>query len=156
MIYKTTLVKDDVTYTLIFDDEHLLALDNITDRVHEKYPNAIEDNEKGTLYTTQVLEYLDGKRKIFNLPINPQGTDFQMSVWRALLTIPFGTTVSYSYVAELVGDVKKVRAVANAIGKNPIMIVVPCHRVIGKDGKMHGFGGGIPLKRYLLNLENAL
>lgn len=156
MIYKTTLTKDEVTYTLIFDDESLLALDNITDRVLRKYPNASENNEKGILYTSQVLEYLEGERKIFNLPINPIGTDFQMSVWKALLTIPFGTTVSYSDVAELIGDVKKVRAVANAIGKNPIMIVVPCHRVIGKDGKMHGFGGGIPLKRYLLNLENAL
>lgn len=156
MIYKTTLTKDAVTYTLVFDDKNLLALDNISERVLEKYPNAIENNEKGILYTAQLLEYLEGKRKVFNLPINPHGTDFQMSVWKALLTIPFGTTVSYTYVAELLGDVKKVRAVANAIGKNPIMIVVPCHRVIGKDGKMHGFGGGILLKRYLLNLENAL
>ncbi len=156
MIYKTTLTNNSVNYTLVFDDDSLLAVDNITDRVLEKFPTAIENSDKGSIYTIQLLEYFDGKRRAFDFPIKPHGTDFQMSVWKALLTIPFGTTVSYTHVAELIGDAKKVRAVANAIGKNPIMIVVPCHRVIGKDGKLHGFGGGIPLKRYLLNLENAI
>ncbi len=150
-----------MTYSMLLEEKLNLLnealLETDVDRGNvENCIGAIENNEKGILYTTQLFEYLEGKREIFDLPINPRGTDFQMSVWNALLTIPFGTTVSYTYVAELIGDVKKVRAVANAIGKNPIMIVVPCHRVIGKDGKMHGFGGGIPLKRYLLNLENAL
>jgi methylated-DNA-[protein]-cysteine S-methyltransferase len=101
----------------------------------------------------QLAEYFNGKRKSFNLPLALQGTDFQISVWEALQTIPAGETRSYKDVAALIGNPKAVRAVGMANNRNPIVIIVPCHRVIGHDGSLTGYGGGLPAKQYLLNLE---
>lgn len=101
----------------------------------------------------QLREYLDGKRKEFDLPLNPQGTEFMMEDWKALQTIPYGQTCSYKDIAEKIGRPKAFRAVGLANNRNPISIVIPCHRVIGADGKMVGYGGGVHIKEYLLDLE---
>ena len=101
----------------------------------------------------QLEEYFQGKRKIFELPLRYGGTEFQRQVWEALLTIPYGETVSYQEIARRVGRERAVRAVGTTIGRNPLGIVIPCHRVIGKDGGLHGFGGGLENKKMLLELE---
>lgn len=102
----------------------------------------------------QLQEYFDGKRTSFNFPINPKGTDFQQKVWKALLEIPYGKTTSYMDLSKKLGDVKAIRAVASANGKNPLWIVVPCHRVIGSDGSLTGYAGGLWRKKWLLEHEN--
>jgi len=101
----------------------------------------------------QIKEYLAGKRKEFELPIKLFGTDFQRSVWKALLTIPYGETRSYGEIAEQIGNGKACRAVGMANHWNPIAIIVPCHRVIGANGSLTGFSAGLALKRQLLDLE---
>ena len=101
----------------------------------------------------QLHEYFCGKRQVFNLPLAAQGTAFQQQVWRALQNIPFGQLCSYSDIAERIGKPRAVRAVGAANGKNPIPIVVPCHRVIGSDGKLTGYAGGLKAKQKLLELE---
>ncbi len=104
----------------------------------------------------QLQEYFEGKRTMFNFPINPKGTDFQQKVWKALLEIPYGKTTSYLELSKKLGDVKAIRAVASANGKNPLWIVVPCHRVIGSDGSLTGYAGGLWRKKWLLEHENPL
>lgn len=106
------------------------------------------------LALTQLNEYFSGKRTQFNLPIAAKGTAFQMQVWQALTTIPYGETWSYQELANAIGNPKAVRAVGLANGKNPVSIVVPCHRVIGKNGKLTGYAGGIERKRWLLEKES--
>ena len=103
----------------------------------------------------QLREYFTGRRTAFDLPLDPAGTAFQRQVWFALADIPYGQTVSYGQVAEAVGHPTGFRAVGAANGRNPIAIVLPCHRVIGADGSLTGYGGGLPLKRALLALERA-
>ena len=106
--------------------------------------------------TKQLTEYFAGERTHFNLPLNPGGTTFQQSVWSALADIPYGEVRSYKDIAEAIGKPKAVRAVGAANGRNPLPIVVPCHRVIGSDGSLTGFAGGLPTKTRLLTLEGAL
>jgi len=101
----------------------------------------------------QLSEYFAGKRRDFSLPLAPRGTDFQTSVWNALLTIPYGQTRSYQTIAALTGHPKASRAVGLANNRNPIAIIIPCHRVIGKNGSLTGYGGGLPAKQFLLDLE---
>lgn len=101
----------------------------------------------------QLTEYFAGKRQQFNLPLDFAGTEFQHKVWQALLSIPFGETRSYRDIAEQIGNVKAVRAVGAANGKNPISIIAPCHRVVGTNGKLVGFAGGLDNKDILLRLE---
>jgi methylated-DNA-[protein]-cysteine S-methyltransferase len=101
----------------------------------------------------QLTSYFDGDRKSFDLNLNPGGTEFQLEVLEELQKIPYGTTVSYGDIAERIGRPKAVRAVGAANGRNPIPIIIPCHRVIGSSGDMTGFGGGIPTKKALLRLE---
>jgi len=103
----------------------------------------------------QIEEYLTGKRKLFSLPLALHGTEFQTDVWQALQDIPYGSTRSYKEIAAVIGRPKAVRAVGMANNRNPIVIIVPCHRVIGRDGSLTGFGGGLPLKRRLLELERS-
>jgi methylated-DNA-[protein]-cysteine S-methyltransferase len=103
----------------------------------------------------QLAEYFAGARTRFDLPIAPAGTSFQNSVWRALGTIPCGTTSTYGALAESLGAPRSVRAAAAAVGRNPISIIVPCHRVIGRDGSLTGYAGGLDRKRALLALEAA-
>jgi methylated-DNA-[protein]-cysteine S-methyltransferase len=104
----------------------------------------------------QLEDYFQGTRREFEVPLDPRGTEFQLRVWRQLLTIPYGTTHSYSQVAIAIGAPSAVRAVGAANGANPIPIIVPCHRVIGSNGKLTGYGGGLPLKRRLLELEGCI
>jgi len=103
----------------------------------------------------QLLAYFAGERKTFDLPLAPQGTPFQLKVWNTLARIPFGETWSYRDVATCIDAPKAVRAVGAANGRNPLPIVLPCHRVIGANGSLTGFGGGLPLKQFLLELEGA-
>ena len=102
----------------------------------------------------QLNQYFSGERKEFDLKLNLQGTDFQKKVWKELALIPFGTTTSYSELSKKLGDEKAIRAVAAANGKNPAWIVIPCHRVIGKDGSLTGYAGGLHRKKWLLEHEN--
>ncbi len=103
----------------------------------------------------QLEEYLDGKLKSFNLPLAPEGTDFQQTVWAALREIPYGETRSYKEVAETIGRPKASRAVGTANNKNPILIITPCHRVIGADGKLVGYAAGLGVKEKLLEMEKT-
>ena len=117
-----------------------------------------ERNDRRTIIEEtgrQLRDYFAGTRRQFDLPLDPQGTAFQMRVWQHLVTIPFGVTRSYRQVAEAIGSPAAVRAVGAANGANPIPIVVPCHRVIGANGKLTGYGGGLPLKQRLLELEGC-
>ena len=105
---------------------------------------------------TQLAEYFAGQRREFELSLDPQGTEFQRRVWTELQRIPYGTTISYGELARRLGDPKAVRAVGRANGLNPIWIVIPCHRVVGADGSLTGYGAGIEVKRRLLELEGAI
>jgi methylated-DNA-[protein]-cysteine S-methyltransferase len=103
--------------------------------------------------TVQLREWFAGRRTTFDLPLAPAGTPFQLAVWSRLVTIPFGETRSYADIARAIGRPTAVRAVGAANGRNPLPIVVPCHRVIGRNGSLTGFAGGLDTKRYLLDLE---
>ena len=105
---------------------------------------------------TQLQEYFIGKRTEFTFKLNPKGTEFQKKVWQELLQIPYGKTCSYLELSKKLGDVKAIRAVASANGKNPLWIVVPCHRVIGTDGSLTGYAGGLWRKKWLLEHENPI
>lgn len=112
-----------------------------------------EDKEKLQLYVDELIDYLEGKRLNFSGPFDYQGTAFQLSVWRALCEIPYGQTKSYSDIANRINKPSAVRAVGGAIGANPVLIMVPCHRVIGKNGTLTGYRGGLQMKTQLLDLE---
>lgn len=131
-------------------------MDEVFDWFAKNRPKAwlIEDQEKIWVYTEQITEYLKGERKEFDLPLDLNGTAFQESVWAELQNIPFGEKRTYTEIAEKIGKPKSVRAVGSAIGANPVMIVVPCHRVIAKSGKHAGYRGGISMKERLLDLES--
>jgi len=103
----------------------------------------------------QLEEYFAGRRRLFDLPLAPDGTAFQQRVWRALLDIPYGETISYGELAARIGQRSASRAVGLANGSNPLPIVIPCHRVIGANGKLTGYGGGLPVKQQLLALERG-
>ncbi|MDN7243144.1 methylated-DNA--[protein]-cysteine S-methyltransferase [Planococcus sp. N028] len=121
----------------------------------KRYPNAIlvESAEALAPYIQELLDYFNGINPTFSLPIDVKGTPFQEEIWQALQTIPYGKTVSYSEIAVLINRPSAVRAVGSAIGANPLLILVPCHRVIGKNGAISGYRGGMELKRFLLDLE---
>lgn len=104
----------------------------------------------------QLNEYFEGKRNDFSFKMSPKGTEFQQKVWSALLEIPYGKTRTYLEQSKILGDVKAIRAVASANGKNPLWIVVPCHRVIGSDGSLTGYAGGLWRKKWLLEHENPV
>ena len=104
----------------------------------------------------QLREYFDGKRRDFEIPLDVEGTEFQTKVWAALRKIPFGRTASYADIARKIGKPKAMRAVGMANGRNPVSIVVPCHRVIGADGSLTGYGGGLDRKKILLDLESRV
>lgn len=117
---------------------------------------AIYDENAAPNAVQQLEEYFADDRKDFDLPLAPQGTEFQRSVWNELLNIPFGETRSYLQVAVAIGKPSATRAVGAANGQNPIPVIIPCHRVIGSDGSLTGYGGGLPIKRKLLELEGLL
>ena len=121
---------------------------NSKETITDNIPEVLED----TVY--QLREYFKEERKEFQLKLNPEGTDFQKRVWKALEEIPYGKTVSYSQLSKTLGDPKAIRAVAAANGKNPLWIVIPCHRVLGSDGSLTGYAGGLARKKWLLALES--
>lgn len=104
---------------------------------------------------SQLDSYFAGTLEQFNLPLAPQGTDFQQSVWTQLMMIPYGATTTYGAIAHQLNNPKAMRAVGSANGRNPIPVIIPCHRVIGSNGSLTGFGGGLPTKSFLLDLENS-
>ncbi|MFC3813831.1 methylated-DNA--[protein]-cysteine S-methyltransferase [Lysobacter sp. GCM10012299] len=114
------------------------------------------DNALLRMARRQLEEYFAGERRQFELPLAPQGTAFQCEVWHTLAAIPYGETISYAQLAQQVGKPSAVRAVGAANGRNPLPLVLPCHRVIGSDGSLTGFGGGLPTKQFLLQMEGAL
>lgn len=131
--------------------------DEVKDWFDVKRPEStlVEDWDKVAAYAKELVEYFNGERQSFDLPVDFMGTNFQESVWTELQNIPFGEKRTYTDIAENIGRPSSVRAVGAAIGANPVMIVVPCHRVVGKNGKMTGFRGGIPMKESLLGLESS-
>jgi methylated-DNA-[protein]-cysteine S-methyltransferase len=116
--------------------------------------DGVRDDDAIADVAAQLHEYFRGQRRAFDLPLAPRGTEFQQDVWRALQRIPYGETRSYSDVAREIGRPAAIRAVGAANGANPIPIVIPCHRVVGSNGSLTGFGGGIETKRWLLALES--
>lgn len=131
--------KKGITHISILDDQELTS---------DEVPFTLRD------CVLQLQEYFAGERKEFDLKLNPQGTEFQQKVWKTLQEIPYGKTISYMELSLKVGDIKAIRAVAAANGKNPLWIVVPCHRVIGSDGSLTGYAGGLWRKKCLLDHEN--
>ncbi len=142
-IGKIGIAEDDSFITNVFFENG-----NLNDFIINETP-LIKEAHK------QIEEYLKGERKSFDLPIFPSGTEFQQRVWNALKNIPYGKTVSYKDIAIEIGNEKACRAVGMANNRNPISIIIPCHRVIGKNGKLVGYGGGLHVKEYLLKLENG-
>ena len=125
-----------------------VSIVNTEKKVSTVIPEVLED------CVLQLNEYFKGDRKQFSLKLNAKGTAFQERVWNELLTIPYGKTSSYLELSKQLGDVKAIRAVANANGKNPLWIIVPCHRVIGSDGSLTGYAGGLHRKKWLLEHES--
>ena len=123
---------------------------------HAKQSELIENDERLAPYIAQLQLYWKGEIRQFSLPFDMRGTDFQRRVWNELQRIPYGDTVTYQHIANQLGKPTAARAVGTAIGKNPILIVIPCHRVIGSNGQLTGFRGGLQMKQELLELERFL
>ncbi len=132
----------------------------VEDRIRQVLNAKLVEQDDEILRETrrQFNEYLEGQREEFDIPMLMVGTNFQKDVWNAVMKVPYGATSTYSQIARDIGKERAVRAVGNAIGANPIVIIVPCHRIIGRGGELVGYGGGLSLKRRLLTLEhrNAL
>lgn len=143
---------------LAADDEGLRLIEFQSPRHPMPRGSDWREGEHDTLTKAraQLVEYFDGRRRDFDLPLSPRGTAFQRAVWDALKAIPYGETRSYGQQAAQIGQPQSVRAVGAANGRNPLPIVIPCHRVIGANGDLTGFGGGLPVKQFLLRLEGAL
>ena len=140
---------------LLSTGSHLAAIEfanQFTDSTHD----SCTTDEVLERSARQLQEYFAGQRKTFDLPLAPDGTDFQRTVWKALSAIPWGAVCSYADIARAIDKPKAVRAVGAANGRNPLPIVVPCHRVIGSNGSLTGFAGGLEMKRQLLELEGSL
>ena len=149
---ETVYINSPLGITKIIGDENGIAVISVSDvgtnEVSAEVPKVLKEA------VSQLDEYFEGKRTDFDLKLNPKGTDFQQKVWKALLEIPYGKTVSYMDQTKKLGDIKAIRAVASANGKNPVWIVVPCHRVIGTNGSLTGYAGEIWRKKWLLEHEN--
>jgi len=148
---ETAFIHTPLGITKIEGDEYGLAsITVLNDEITAStvIPELIED----AVY--QLQEYFEGHRDTFSLILNPIGTEFQKRVWAALQEIPYGRTISYMDLSKTLGDAKAIRAVAAANGKNPLWIVIPCHRVIGSDGSLTGYAGGLHRKKWLLNHES--
>ncbi len=151
--FKTGLIG---TLTLIGDETGLRHI--LFEKEKNQVTIGVDWQKKPDFFTsvkTQLQAYFKGALKNFNVPLAPVGTPFQLKVWQALRNIPYGELVSYKTIAEAVGNPKAVRAVGGANGQNPLPIIVPCHRVIGSDGSLTGFGGGLQTKQRLINLERS-
>ena len=134
---------------LLFDQQVGEDLESAGDEVEA------DDHPVLAAATAQLAEYFAGRRQEFDIPLDLTGTEFQRAAWSALANVPFGETRSYRQQAEAIGRPKAVRAIGAANGRNPVPIVLPCHRIVGSDGSLTGYGGGLPIKEYLLNHEQA-
>lgn len=148
---ESCIIKSPLGFIKIVGDED--GVSNITildseEKTTDIIPVELED------CVIQINEYFEGSRTQFDLKLNPEGTDFQKKVWKALEGIPYGKTMSYLELSKQLEAVKAIRAVANANGKNPLWIVIPCHRVIGSNGSLTGYAGGLHRKKWLLDFEN--
>lgn len=147
---ETAYIKTPLGIAQILGDEKGISAISVSDEgiVSSTIPMVLQEA------VSQLNEYFEGKRTLFTFKLNPSGTEFQQKVWKGLLEIPFGKTMSYLELSKKLGDVKAIRAVASANGKNPLWVVVPCHRVIGTDGSLTGYAGGLWRKKWLLEHEN--
>ena len=150
---KTVFINTPLGFTEIQGDENGISKIHVMNEdveISTKIPKELKEA------VLQLQDYFDGKRTTFTFPLNPSGTDFQKKVWDELLHIPFGKTCSYLELSKKLGDAKAIRAVASANGKNPLWIVIPCHRVIGTNGSLTGYAGGLWRKKWLLEHENPI
>jgi methylated-DNA-[protein]-cysteine S-methyltransferase len=149
-IMETVYIKTPLGIATIIGDENGISVISVSDEgaISVEIPTVLQEA------VSQLNDYFDGKRTDFEFKLNPKGTEFQQKVWKALLEIPYGKTRTYLQQSKIIGDVKAIRAVASANGKNPLWIVVPCHRVIGTDGSLTGYAGGLWRKKWLLEHEN--
>jgi methylated-DNA-[protein]-cysteine S-methyltransferase len=148
---ESCIIKSPLGFTKIMGDEDGIAsisILNSEEKITDIIPIELED------CVFQLNEYFEGTRKQFRLKLNPEGTEFQKKVWKLLEEIPYSKTISYLELSKQLGDIKAIRAVASANGKNPLWIVVPCHRVIGSDGSLTGYAGGLHRKQWLLEHES--
>lgn len=148
---ETAIIKTPIGFAIIKGDENGLVSISVSDEnfeVTSEIPESLEDA------VLQLKAYFLNSHTDFNLKLNPLGTTFQKQVWKALQEVPFGETTSYLQLSRKLGDEKAIRAVAAANGKNPLWIVIPCHRVIGSDGSLTGYAGGLWRKKWLLEHEN--
>ena len=149
---ETAYIKTPLGITKILGDENGISVISVSNEgeISDTIPVVLQEA------VWQLNDYFEGKRIDFTFKLNPSGTDFQQKVWQGLLEIPFGKTISYLELSKQLGDVKAIRAVASANGKNPLWIVVPCHRVVGTDGSLTGYAGGLWRKKWLLDYENPV
>jgi methylated-DNA-[protein]-cysteine S-methyltransferase len=149
-IMGTVCIKTPLGIATITGDESGVSAISVSDEgtISKEIPTVLQES------VSQLNDYFEGKRSDFDFKLNPKGTEFQQKVWNSLLEIPYGKTRSYMEQSKILGDVKAIRAVASANGKNPLWIVVPCHRVIGTDGSLTGYAGGLWRKKWLLEHEN--
>jgi methylated-DNA-[protein]-cysteine S-methyltransferase len=147
---ETAHIKTPLGIAKIMGDQNGISVISILDdeKISATIPVVLQEA------VLQLNDYFEGKRTDFTFKLNPSGTEFQQKVWKGLLEIPLGKTMSYLELSKKLGDVKAIRAVASANGKNPLWIVVPCHRVIGTDGSLTGYAGGLWRKKWLLEHEN--
>jgi methylated-DNA-[protein]-cysteine S-methyltransferase len=147
---QTVYIESPLGITTIIGDEAGVSVISVTNEgeVSTEIPAILQEA------VLQLNDYFEGKRTDFTFKLNPKGTEFQQKVWKSLLDIPYGKTISYMDQTKKLGDIKAIRAVASANGKNPLWIVVPCHRVIGTNGSLTGYAGGIWRKKWLLEHEN--
>ena len=149
-IMETTYIKTPLGFVKIIGDENGVSSISVLDEgtISTVFPFELQNAVQ------QLNEYFRGNRTDFDFKLNPKGTEFQKKVWKGLLQIPYGKTRTYLEQSKILGDVKAIRAVASANGKNPLWIVVPCHRIIGSDGSLTGYAGGLWRKKWLLEHEN--
>jgi len=147
---ETALIETPLGIATIIGDENGISVISVSDKgeISNEIPTNLQDA------VTQLNAYFEGTRTDFDFVLNPKGTAFQQKVWKSLLDIPYGKTRTYLQQSKILGNIKAIRAVASANGKNPLWIVVPCHRVIGTDGSLTGYAGGLWRKKWLLEHEN--
>lgn len=142
-----TLTASDEAITGLYMEDHLRwqGIDSSWERCDERFQEVEQ----------QLMEYFEGERRVFSVAVNPDGTGFQRRVWRELQTIPYGKTSSYGALAKGLGKPRAAQAVGTANGRNPVSILIPCHRVVGTNGELTGYAGGLDRKRFLLELEGS-